>query len=209
MSRRRTAAWITVALCAVALVVGIGHRVAPLRGGTVSTPAREREINIAAPSSAPSSARTTAEVQPKQRLPDEPVEKRFPLPTTSTELPTSEISDAKAEEMRQWYWQRLRTFAVEADLTESEWQRLLGDISDLASPEIEAHTTALEEHASTEEASRFTGELAKELDERCASWMTTRQLQIYDYRGDSDILLSMTRRLRILESLGKVSTARL
>lgn len=207
MSRRRSAAWIVVALGAVALAVLIGQRhVAPRSEITqeaatrpVSKPSPERENDIAVPSGV-----RTAEDPPRL-----PVEKRLAIPATSKQLPTSEIADAKAEELRQSYWQRLRAFAVEADLTEREWEKLLGDISDLAESEIDAHLTASEEHASSEDAFRLTDDLARELDERCASWMTERQLKIYDFRLDSTVLLSMTRQLRTLGSLWKVPAARL
>lgn len=97
----------------------------------------------------------------------------------------------------------MRSFAAAADLTESEWQRFLADISDVASSEITAQSTAMEElsgstpkeaHASLEDASRLSGELAAELDERFASWMTEKQLKAYRFRLNTLALISMVSR---------------
>jgi hypothetical protein len=136
----------------------------------------------------------------------QPSEEKFAVPAAPTELPVSKIANAQWEESRRLFWDELRAYAAEADLTESEWQRFLGDISDVAASEITAHETAAEEHASgaVADAFRLTNELALELDERCASWMTEKQLKVYRFRLSAVVLISQSRRLKTLGSISSV-----
>lgn len=217
MTHRRAAAWIALgafALAAVAIVAIGRHavvetsrdeRVAMSKTGTTDT--KNREI-IATPSS----ARISADKPPRL-----PVEARFAIPTasSSSQLPTSELADPKWEARRQEFWQTLVALAVRADLSESEWQRFLGDISDVASSELEAYKPAADPNVSSKEvlagfkdAASLHDESVHDLDQRLASWMTERQRNIYDGRLGSDSLLSTTRRLRMIELLSpKTSTA--
>lgn len=208
---RRAVVWVVALGCAAGLAAGIWHRVdeaprpeAPY-GESASAPSAsepgERDLSEPVVDDV---AESSAQQQPK--LTDErPLEDRFPIPAETKELPTSKIADAQWEERRQFYWNYLRTFAAKADLTDSEWKRFLGDISDVSSSEITAHDTAMEElagstpkevHASLEDASRLSDELAAELDERCATWMTEKQLKSYRFRLDGGAVLSLTRHLR-------------
>lgn len=209
---RRVVLWV-VALGCVALAVGIWrHRVAeaprPVEAPHGESEASPRSVGEREQGSgideAIDDAVSSAQQQPK--LVDErSLEERFPVPAEPTQLPVSKIAIATYEESRQFFWNYVRSFAAAADLTESEWQRFLADISDVSSSEITAHSTAMEElpgstpkeaHASLEDASRLSDELAAELDERFASWMTEKQLKAYRFRLNTLALISMTRRLR-------------
>jgi hypothetical protein len=138
-----------------------------------------------------------------------PEGERFAVPTAATGLPVYEIPVASAEKNRQWFWLQLRSFAVEADLTEAQWQTLLGDFSDLAFSGIAAHSTASEENSSMEDANRLTDELGLVLDERCASWMTAKQLRIFRFRFDPAAMLTVARQLKTFDPLVRASAARL
>lgn len=212
MTNRRYAALILIALGVVALAVTIGRRavVDGPRGERMATPisnrgtagAGSREI-IASPSSAHVSAR---------ELPRLPAETKFAIPTESSpkELPTIQLDMEKAEESRQAFWKRLRAFAVEADLSESQWERLLGDLSDVASSRLEALKPGLrvgfepkvsvdDVLAAYSDAASLDDGLAHDLDERIASWMTERQLDLYQLRlHGSDYLIGKMWRLRMM-----------
>lgn len=218
MTRRRSAVWIAIGAVALAVVaiVAIGrYPVESSRDDRVATGTRPVSKNSESKNSeiiaAPSSARISADKPPRL-----PVDARFAIPTasSSSQLPTLKIDDPKWEARRQEFWETLVAFAVRADLSESEWERFLGDVSDVASSEIDAYKPAVDPNTRSEEvlsglrdAVSLNSELAHDLDVRLASWMTERQWKIYDGRLGSDTLLSRTRRLRMIELLLTQSSA--
>lgn len=181
----RRVAWI-VGLSCIAIAVAISLRVFDGRPAKAPRAESRREnVSTIAPvvEQAPAiDIAVSSDREAPKAVDQRPLEERFALPPArSTELPVSKIANAKYEEGREFFWNYLRTFADKAELTESEWQRFLGDISDVATSGITAWSKAEEElaratpkqqRASLEDADHLTSELAAELEERCASWMT-------------------------------------
>lgn len=210
---RRVAAWIVGLGCVVAAAGSlILHRIdeAPRLGDArAERAASTRAVSEPSERGPEIDADDESSTQEEQQAPTpqdkRSLEERFAVPTELTKLPISKITDAKSEESRQFFWSYLRTFAAKADLTEAEWLRFLGDISDVSSSDIAAQDTAMEEiagstpkevHASLEEANRLSSELALELDERCASWMTEKQLRSYRQRINATGVLMMMNNLK-------------
>lgn len=213
MNRRRVAALVVlVAVSCGAIAIGVGvsrRRVADTAEVSAhdraNAPRSHSKPGAVYSASGASSGQEDAKPEGNTKLEGE----RFAVPAAgTTELPVSEIPDADAEKRRQWFWLQLRSFAVEADLTEAQWQTLLGDLSDLALSGIAAHSTAAEENSSMEDANRLTDELALEFEERCASWMTAKQRRVFWFRFHPSAMLTVARQLRTFDPLVRVSAAR-
>lgn len=197
---RRIATWIVALGCVAALAASIWRDRVDEAPRPTNAP-QHASARAVSESSEPGFGIDVAEssAQEEQRAPKlqdkRPLEERFAVPTELTKLPVSKIADANSEESRQFFWSYLRTFAAKADLTEAEWLRFLGDISDVAASEIAADEVAGEEHAWTD-SSQLSNELALELDERCASWMTEKQLKVYQFRINALGVIAQTRNLK-------------
>lgn len=212
---RRAVAWI-VGLSCIAIAAAVSLRVfedRPAANARRVESRRENPSTIAPVSGQPAIDVAVSSDEAPKAIDQRPLEERFALPTQSAQLPVSKIANAKYEESRQFFWNYLRAFADKAELTEGEWQRFLGDISDVATSEITAQSTAEEElagstpkqqRASLDDAARLTRELAVELEERCASWMTEKQMAAFRLRLNAMAVISMTQQLKELTSAAAV-----
>jgi len=193
-----------VALGCVGLAIGIWwYRFADVPG--VAAESERPTVTRKLPAKGASGPAADAEVSARSahiELPPKSPGESFAEPAAPTELPVRRLADARMERSRQQLWIELRSFAAEAELTTSQWERFLGDLSDLAVSETTAYTNALEEHESVEEAARLNDELGRELEQRCTLWMTDEQLAVFRFRLHSGLLISTIRRLKMFESLG-------
>lgn len=125
-----------------------------------------------------------------------------PRPELATqERPTLEPTDAdpKRREAQEQLWQYLRVFATEAELTDTQWDRFVRDLSELAAIESAAWDDSIRA-GKFGDISRLNDELGYELEERISAYMTDQQLRVFRFRIIADGVVTQVRALHFVPS---------
>lgn len=170
--------WALVIVVGLGLVIGVWWTREPAPDQAAEQPpARRAPITRLAPTA------------PSHAVP------RLPM-VGSQGWPTLEPSDEdpKQRERQEAFWRELRRFASEAELSDTQWDQFIRDVSELA--EIESTATLQSVRAGNfYSVVELNHELGQELEARCAAYMNEQQLRVFRFRLDSSSVVAQVRRL--------------
>lgn len=153
-------------------------RLAPLEPSNPTTPAPTR-------STAPTL--TTARWRPELVQPE-----RVTLEPTAT--------DPERRTAQESFLRYLRVFATEAELTDAQWDRFVRDLTELGAIEAQAWFESARD-GDIGDAYRLNDELAHELEERIAAYLTERQLRVFRFRISAQGAITQVRQLHFVPRL--------
>lgn len=104
--------------------------------------------------------------------------------------------------LRREVWDALTRFAIDAELSEHQWNALLGDLADLAAVEREIGASPDQRSISVHDDLEVWESLGAELMSRASQYLTDAQVSKFRFRFHAPLLISQVRGLDLLDLPG-------